>query len=82
MTDTTLIDHERRLTRLEDNFANALGGLVQRIQRLEEQSEQAKTNTEQEHRKQMQEMMQKLADKDRQLEELKADQVIRELKGN
>jgi hypothetical protein len=50
MTETTLIEHERRLTRLEDRLAEAVPVLVARIAKLEEAAEQARVDREQAER--------------------------------
>lgn len=45
--DSTLIDHEQRLTRLEDRFEVNLPGMLARLQKLEETEAQRKKDAEQ-----------------------------------
>lgn len=53
MSDATIVDHERRLTRLEDRLEVNLPTLAARIQKLEEDAKQRESDAEQARRKEM-----------------------------
>jgi hypothetical protein len=77
--DTTLIEHERRLTRLEDQITVSLQDISTRLQKLEESANQAQVNAEQERRREMATLNQQLDEARRALDSYKSDAVVRDL---
>jgi (p)ppGpp synthase/HD superfamily hydrolase len=61
MTDQTSIDHERRLTRLEDRFEVVLTQIAERLQKLEQVADQGRVDKEQAERRETAGLRQELA---------------------
>lgn len=91
MADVTLIDHEQRITRLEDKVEINLTGLVTRVDALEkvinrqlakerEEKDQEATDARQSLLKEMNELRSKLEEAEKLAQSAKADSVIRDIK--
>lgn len=53
MSNESLLNHEQRLTRLEDRFEVNAAALMARLERLEEVAEQARVDKEQADRREL-----------------------------
>lgn len=61
MTDSTIVNHESRITKLELSQEVNMTSVMRRLQSLEEQAEQARVDKEQADRKAMADLRQELA---------------------
>jgi hypothetical protein len=69
--DTTIVDHEKRLTRLEDKVGTNLPVILSRIEALEADLMQRQSDKEQAQRKEMGEVRKQLAEAEATVAELK-----------